>query len=137
MKRTPGNIKLPITQVVQIGANDIQALDFLFDMNVPGLCQILEDEHEYNLPGLMIVQSQPLRIVALVFFMPPPGIRLFNRQQYLIYAGGDIIMLTDYFQSWSEYNQEPYLHPILLNAYHMLKLRGPGSRKMKYVTEPI
>lgn len=137
MIRTPGNIKLPLQQVVQVGQRDIQALDFLFDMKVPGLNGILQDEAENQIPGLMLVFCSEFRFITLIFFLPPEGIRLFPEQKYLIYAARDILMLTEYFRRWMDCNQDSYLHPVLSNAYHMLRLRGTGSRNLNYIAEPI
>lgn len=135
--RAPGNIELPIKMVQELGYNEIEAFDFLFDMNIPNLCEILNDQVRFNIPGVAVVRSTTHQITALVLFKPPQGIKLFDKQKYLIFVAHDIAMLLKYFDEWADFNTDIYLKPILSSIRNILRSKCGRPLKIKSRTEAI
>ena len=133
----PGNIKLPLQVVWEIGYNEIETLDFLFDMHIPNLCDILNEQVKMQIPGLAVVRSTTHHITALVYFKPQPGIRLFEGQKYLIFAAHDLDMLMKYFKNWSECNEDIYLTHVLSNICNYLRETSTEPLKIKFRAEAI
>jgi hypothetical protein len=133
----PGNIKLPLQVVWEIGYNEIETLDFLFDMHIPNLCDILNEQVKMQIPGLAVVRSTTHHLTALVYFKPQAGIRLFEGQKYLIFVAHDLDMLMKYFKNWSECNEDIYLTHVLSNICNVLRDTCKGPMKIKFRTEAI
>jgi hypothetical protein len=135
--RALANIELPIHIVQEVGYTEVEALDFLFDMNVPNICDILSDQVRLNLPGIAVVRSTTHQITALLYFKPPLGIRLVDEQKYIIFVGRDLKMLLKYFEEWSDFNTDIYLNPILSSICNILRSKCGKPLKIKATTEAI
>jgi hypothetical protein len=121
------NITLPLTNVIAVGKDDIKTLDFIFDLYVNNICSKLTAFHRYNLPGIIIMRSQCFRVVAILLFLPPKGIRKFKGQNYLVFAANTTGELLNFFNNWSHYNLDGQIQPLLGRVSDLLRKKQASS----------
>ena len=92
-----GQVKLPIQDVVKVEGDDIEILDYIFDMKVPDMTKLLELFFKQDIPSMAVIKVGYLGFIALFFYRPPDIWLDFDHQKYQLYLSPNLPLLIHYW----------------------------------------
>jgi len=91
------DIKLPVQKVQKINGEDMEMLDFLWDMKIPKMNSFLLKVHVDDTPSMMVFTHSQMGFIGLFFYRPPDIWLDFDQQLYHIYIAPNFPLLIHYW----------------------------------------
>jgi hypothetical protein len=115
-----GNIKLPLQGTHKINGDDTTVLDYLFDMDLPKLHDILGQIHAKDDPAFMAIRVGKLGFVGIFMYRPPDIWLDYPEQKYQLYISPNIALLIHYWVERRMRTHDIYEAQLLTNMINYL-----------------
>ena len=91
------DIKLPLQATQKVGGEDMEMLDFLWDMKMPDMNKFLLKVHVEDIPSMMVFNHGKMGFVGIFLYRPPDIWLDFDHQKYQIFISPNLVLLIHYW----------------------------------------